>query len=60
MYCQACAKGVETRLMNLSGVRKASVSYEQGSAEVVYDAGAVTLEQLKKAIQDAGYPAQKM
>lgn len=60
MYCQACAKGVEARLMNLSGVRKASVSYETGRAEVVYDAGTVTLEQLEKAIQDAGYQAQKM
>lgn len=60
MYCQACAKSVETRLMSLSGVRKASVSYETGRAEVVYDAGTVTLEQLEKAIQDAGYQAQKM
>src|SRR5712691_2169898 len=34
MYCPACAKSVETKLMNLSGVRKAAVSYEQGRAEV--------------------------
>ncbi len=60
MYCPACAKGVETKLMNLSGVRKASISYEQGRAEVEYDSRAVTLEQLEKAIQDAGYQPQKM
>src|SRR5712692_2813048 len=60
MYCQACAKAVETKLMNLTGVRKASVSYETGRAEVVYDAGTVALEQLEKAIQDAGYQAQKI
>jgi copper chaperone CopZ len=60
MYCQACAQAVESRLMSLSGVRKATVSYEASKAEVVYDAGTVTLEQLEKAIQDAGYQAQKM
>ncbi len=60
MDCPACAKGVETKLMNLSGVRKATVSYEQGRAEVEYDAGSVTLEQIEKTIQDAGYQAQKI
>jgi len=60
MYCQACAKSVETKLMNLSGVWKASVSYETSQVEVAYDADTVTVEQLEKAIQDAGYQAQKM
>ena len=60
MYCPACAKSVETNLMNLSGVRKATVFYEQGRAEVEYDGGAVSVEQMEKAIQDVGYQAQKM
>ena len=60
MYCQACAKGVEAKLMSLPGVRKARVFYETGKAEVVYDPGTVTLAQLEKAVQDAGYQAQKM
>jgi copper chaperone CopZ len=60
MYCPACAKGVETKLMNLPGVREASVSYKQGRAEIVYDSRAVKPEQLEKAIQDAGYQPQKM
>ncbi len=45
--------------MSLLGVRKVRVSYEQSRAEVEYDYRAVTLEQLEKAIQDAGYQAQK-
>ena len=60
MYCPACAKGVETELASLTGVRKAKVSYEKGEAVVEYDAGAVSLEQIEKAIQDAGYQPQKM
>jgi copper chaperone CopZ len=60
MYCPACAKGVEAKLMNLPGVREASVSYEQGSAEIVYDSRAVKPEQLEKAIQDAGYQPKKL
>ena len=60
MYCPACAKSVETKLMNLSGVKKAKVFYEQGRAEVEYDGGAVSVEQMEKAIQHAGYQAKKM
>jgi len=60
MYCPACAKGVETKLMNLAGVREARVSYEQGRAEIVYDSRTVKPEQLEKAIRDAGYQPQKM
>ena len=44
MYCPACAKSVQTKLMNLSGVRKATVSYQQGRVEVDYDGGVVSFE----------------
>ena len=60
MYCPACAKGLETKLMNLPGVREASVSYEDGRAEIVYDSRTVKPEQLEKAVRDAGYQTQKM
>jgi len=60
MYCPACAKGVETKLMNLAGVREASVSYDRGSAEIVYDSRLVKPEQLEKAIHDAGYQPQEI
>ena len=60
MYCPACAKGVETKLASLTGVRKATVSYEKGEAVVEYDAGAVSPEQIEKAVQEAGYQPQKM
>jgi copper chaperone CopZ len=60
MYCPACAKGVETKLTDLPGVREARVSYEHGRAEIVYDSRTVKPEQLEKAIRDAGYQPQKM
>ncbi|MGH9557508.1 MAG: mercuric transporter MerT family protein [Terriglobales bacterium] len=59
MYCPACAKSVETKLMALPGVRKAIVSYEQSTAEVEYDPAAVSVEQLRQAIADAGYRAER-
>ncbi len=60
MDCPACAKAVESKLTNLKGVRKATVSYEQGRAEVEYDPASVSVEQLRQAIADAGYHAQQL
>ncbi len=60
MDCPACAKTVEGKLKSLMGVRKATVSYERGTAEVEYDPTSVRIEQLQKAIADAGYDAQKI
>jgi len=60
MYCPACAKGVETKLAELPGVREARVSYEHSRAEIVYDSRTVKPKQLEKAIRDAGYQTQKM
>lgn len=59
MDCPACAKAVETKLMALPGVRSASVSYEQGKAEVEYDPASVSVDQLQQAIADAGYRAER-
>ncbi|MGH9508387.1 MAG: mercuric transporter MerT family protein [Terriglobales bacterium] len=59
MDCPACAKAVETKLMALPGVRRATVSYEQGKAEVEYDPASVSVEQLQQAVADAGYRAER-
>ncbi|MCI0417768.1 MAG: cation transporter [Acidobacteria bacterium] len=37
------------------GVREAKVSFEQGTAEVDYETGWASIEQLEKAVQEAGY-----
>ena len=55
MSCAHCKAAVEGELNKLSGVRKANADVEKGTVEVTYDEGAVTTEDLKDAIEEAGY-----
>lgn len=55
MTCGSCAKSVEQKLRRLGGVRSAHVSYEKSRAELEFDPKRVTLKEIEKAIQDAGY-----
>jgi copper chaperone len=55
MSCGHCKAAVEGELNKLSGVRKANADVEKGTVEVTYDEGTVSTEDLKGAIEDAGY-----
>jgi copper chaperone len=55
MHCGHCKAAVEGELNKLSGVERANADVERGTVEVSYDEGTVTTEQLKGAIEDAGY-----
>jgi len=55
MSCGHCKAAVEGELNKLSGVRKANADVEKGAVEVTYDEGTVTTEDLKGAIEEAGY-----
>jgi len=55
MDCAACATAIENKLKAVPGVREAKVSFEQGTAEVDYETGSASIEQLEKAVQEAGY-----
>ena len=57
MSCGGCVKSITGVLTALDGVAKAEVSLEQARAVVEFDAAKVTLEQLKGAIEDAGFDA---
>ena len=57
MSCGGCVKSVTGVLTALAGVAKAEVSLEQKQAVVEFDAGKVTRDQLKAAIEDAGFEA---
>lgn len=60
MDCPACAKATETRLKAVPGVQKAEVSFELKKAEIDYDPASVSIDQLIKAVRDAGYRARKI
>ncbi len=55
MTCSACSAAVERALSRLNGVKSASVNLTTNRATVEYDAGGVTLAQIRKAVADAGY-----
>ncbi len=57
MSCGGCVKSVTGVLMAQDGVAKAEVSLEQKQAVVEFDAAKTTLDQLKAAIEDAGFEA---
>ena len=55
MSCGHCKAAVEGELNKLSGVKEANADIERGTVEVSYDEGTVTTEDLKGAIEEAGY-----
>ena len=55
MSCGHCKAAVEGELSKLSGVREANADIERGTVEISYDEGTVTTEDLKGAIEEAGY-----
>lgn len=55
MACSACAANVERKLNSLKGIKQASVNLAGRYALVDFDANAISLEQMKKAISDLGY-----
>ena len=55
MTCSACSAAVERALSRLDGVKSASVNLTTNRATVEYDAGTVTLAQIRRAVTDAGY-----
>jgi copper chaperone len=55
MSCGHCKAAVEGELTKLSGVQKANADVEKGTVEVTYDEGTVATEDLKGAIEEAGY-----
>jgi copper chaperone len=55
MSCAHCKAAVEGELNRLSGVEDSNADVEKGLVEVRYDESQVSTEQLKGAIEDAGY-----
>lgn len=55
MICQVCAGTVKSALKTVDGVQDADISLEQRNAVIHYDARTVSLDQLTRAIEKAGY-----
>jgi copper chaperone len=55
MSCGHCKAAVEGELNKISGVKHSKADVEKGTVEVSYDEGKVSTEDLKGAIEGAGY-----
>jgi periplasmic mercuric ion binding protein len=57
MYCEACPYMVKKILERLAGVAKATVSFKEKTAMVVYDDSKTTVKALTDAATSAGFPS---
>jgi copper chaperone len=55
MSCGHCKAAVEEELGKLEGVRHSGADFEKGTVEVRYDDSKVGDEDLKAAVEEAGY-----
>jgi copper chaperone len=55
MSCNHCKEAVEGSLKKLPGVKSAVVDLDAKTATVTYEEGAVSVDQMKKAVEDQGY-----
>ncbi len=55
MACAGCSGAVKNALLKLEGVHDARVDLAEKKAYVEYDSGKVTLQDLRKAVEGAGY-----
>ena len=57
MDCATCPITIKAALMRVPGVSSAKVSYARREAVVVFDNEKTSLDELKKATTEAGYPS---
>ncbi|WDT73699.1 MAG: heavy-metal-associated domain-containing protein (plasmid) [Candidatus Manganitrophus sp.] len=57
MVCEGCVQTISERLRPISGIREVKPKVAQKHLVVRYEPAKVKEEQLKKALDDAGYTA---
>lgn len=55
MHCDGCARTIEALVSTEPGVRKASVSFKERDARILFDPQTVSADRLAEAIRQAGY-----
>ena len=55
MSCAHCKTAVEDELNKLPGVVNSNADFEKGTVEVRYDKNRVTADDVRVAVEDAGY-----
>ena len=55
MSCISCQNKIEKALRKKKGIESVSVRYETGTAEIEYEDKKISLKEIERIIQDAGY-----
>lgn len=58
MHCTGCSMRLEKVLNNLNGIQKASVNIETGKANIEFDEKKTSIQDIKLAIEDAGFKGE--
>ena len=58
MHCEGCSTRLEKVLNNQDGVEEAKVSIEKAEANIKFDETLTGVDELKEAIEDAGFEAE--
>lgn len=59
MQCISCQKRIEKAVKNTGKIESIAVSYETGKAEITFDESKISLKEIEREIQKAGYTASK-
>jgi mercuric ion binding protein len=60
MTCAVCPITVKKALEKVAGVTSATVNFDKKQAQVTFDDGVATVDKLREATANAGYPATLM
>ncbi len=55
MHCVSCAMNIDFDLEDVEGVISSKTSYAKGITEVEFDNKKLTIDVIKKAIEETGY-----
>ncbi|MFO7991127.1 MAG: copper ion binding protein, partial [Thermoplasmata archaeon] len=55
MHCASCAQTIEKSLDKLEGIDKSNVSYASEQASIEYDPSKIKMDDVSKAVEEAGY-----
>ncbi len=55
MHCESCEQLVQESVLELPGIKKVKASHKKAVVEVSFDKTKTTLDDIKKAIKEAGY-----
>ena len=55
MHCEMCSARLQKAFLDAKGVLKAEVSLSDKCADIVYDAGKISAEDLKNIVTETGY-----